>query len=136
MTVTTPSDLISLTLDNLLAQLTRLRATQPDLAHAPVQIRWDPGQATLGAAPAVKITSVHAGIDWDHGRVFLGTEHPIAKRNEDLMKKLRTYENLVGRLHLVLAEARGTDSDKKVDQVRVCLEQAAQLLSGDRSARR
>ena len=125
-----------LTLDNLIAQLTRLRAAQPDLAHAPIEIRWDPGHTTLGGAPAVKITSVHAGFDWDHGRIFLGTEHRIAKCNDELMKKLRAYENMVGHLHLVLSPSRALSADKQVEQVHACLEQTTHLLAGNRPRRR
>lgn len=124
-----------LTLDNLVAQLSRLRSSQPDLAHAPVGIRWDPGHMTMGGTPAVKITAVHAGFDWDHGRVFLGTEHPVAKRNDELMKKLRIYEDLVGHLHLALAPSRTTDSGKKVEQVQAHLAHALQRLAGDRPTR-
>lgn len=97
MTVPTV-DPTPLTLDELIAQLSAVRDRQPELGRRPVELPWDPGHTTVGGTPAVKLTGVHTGIDWDHNRVFLRPATPIGQLDGEMRKRVSKAENLVGRL--------------------------------------
>lgn len=39
---------------------------------------------TYGGSVIEKVTRIHFGFDWDHGRLFLDTEHKLKLSNEQI----------------------------------------------------
>lgn len=83
-----------MTLDQFIAALQQLRADQPNLANKTVELPWDPGYTTIGGHPAVKLTGVAAGFDWDHGRVFVSTAERVGQVPDELRRRLRIHEDI------------------------------------------
>ncbi len=64
----------------LQSALERLRA--PD---AGVVIQIEPGHTTVGGTPCVPILRVHAGFDWDSGKVFLNPGQRLGIVGDELI---------------------------------------------------
>jgi hypothetical protein len=98
---------------------------RPHWVKKAVEIRWDPGHATVGSHPAVTVTHVQMGFDWDQGRIFLGTSEPIGKISAPLRRVLRGQENTLGRLHLA------ANRDKELPEI--TLKKLRQILDHHRA---
>ncbi len=60
-----------LTVSQLIAQLNKLIEHKPDLATQPASIAL--ANPSMGGRQFTEITAVHAGFDWENGRVILAT---------------------------------------------------------------
>ncbi len=45
---------------------------------------------SMGPSPAVKICGIHAGFDWDNGRVLIQTEHALTRLTQEQVKDITT----------------------------------------------
>jgi hypothetical protein len=104
-----PNAVPALTLDALIQALVELRARQPELGTAAVELPYDPGHTTLGSHPAVGITRVSAGFDWDMGRVFLSADRPVGIPEQALRARQRYFEDALLSVRLTLRPR--TDSE-------------------------
>ena len=51
-----------------------------------VRLRVEKPRASIGRAPSVDVTGVHAGFDWDRGTMFLGTSQPLGLADSELQE--------------------------------------------------
>ena len=95
-----------------------------------LEIPRDPGHATLGGTPAVKIKGVFNGFDWDQGRFFLVPETRLGVPDAELRKRMREAENLLGHLHMAARAGQGGDEAQRLETLREHLRKLGEKLAG------
>lgn len=95
-------------------QLHKILTRQIELGQGgdTVALPWDPGQAGIGARPAVSVTGGGAGIDWDSGKFFLFPSSPISPKNDVLVEKMKKQTNDIG---FLFYELNRLVSNQKID---------------------
>lgn len=46
-------------------------------------------QGSIGPSPSVKVTSIHAGFDWDRGNVIIYAESPLTELTPEDVESIR-----------------------------------------------
>lgn len=108
------------------------QAIDAGLGDKPLEIPYDPGYATLGGLPAVKVKGVHMGFDWDHGRCFLAPDTRLGVPETILRKRLARIENLMGHMHLAASSGEADDA-QRLERLRSYLRQLGEELAGGAS---
>lgn len=71
----------------------RLRGGDPELV---VTVQSEGG---LGGTPAVPVTGIHAGIDWDSGKVLISTERALTGLSAEDVEAIRASVRKGGSWH-------------------------------------
>lgn len=74
---------------------------QRGLGEQPLGIRYESGVPSLGSAPSVPITGIHAGFDWDHGKVFIQPAKPLGLAGPDLARLRNELSSATDRLYRI-----------------------------------
>ena len=63
---------------------------------AEVVIRCTLPHSTLGPSPSMEIVSVSPGIDWNSGKVFLGTLEPLMAKADVAALRCHAFDQILG----------------------------------------
>lgn len=117
-----------LTVEQALHIMQRIAAMRAD-SH--LVVPFEPGHATVGGAPCVRVTQITSGFDWNAGKVFLATEKPLGICGADLARhRVRTdaaYEAITW-IKMTLNDKR-TNDDFKVREISRCVERALKVAA-------
>ena len=78
----------------------RARGEDPELV---VTVQSEGG---LGGTPAVPVTGIHAGIDWDSGKVLISTERVLTGLSAEDVEAIRASVRQGGSWHAYQAHKR------------------------------
>lgn len=97
--MSTPNKRAPLTVDQALERLTEIsRMGGGDKLFV---IPYDPGRVTMGPSPAMPITGMSPGIDWNHKKVFLHPEQELGLAGDELKQLKTRCDDALHRLYAI-----------------------------------
>ncbi len=97
-----------LTVDKAIEILTRISANRG--GESILGVRYEPGFVTVGSLPFVSAENLHAGFDWDKGKVFITLDKKLGIVGDDL-ESLKEKTNKTSE---VMAWIQMTIKDKRL----------------------
>lgn len=71
------------------------------LGALPLVIKYESGKVAIGAAPSTFITGIHAGFDWDSGKVIISTDIPLGVAGDELAAVKKSGDKMAGQVYRV-----------------------------------
>lgn len=104
----------AITVDDAIGVLVQL--SKSGHGSQPLMIPVDPGTETVGCTPVVPFIGIHAGFDWDQGKVLVSTPTRLANAGPDFQKlkeAVRGLQYKLGHIYVVLSgSSKSTDTEK------------------------
>lgn len=89
-----------------------------------VRLRVEKPRASIGRAPSVDVTGVHAGFDWDRGTMFLGTSQPLGLADSELQEFRKQMSRVTDSLYSIGRVLKNDkfSSEEKLKQIQQWVE--------------
>lgn len=128
--MTNPNPPFELTVQELRDALDKLCAK--GLGDKVVSIPYDPGHSTIGASPSVGVTTITAGFDWNHHKVFLNPTKRLGVPDDQLRTLVQEAQRKVDKMHMLIYRLN-PDSPIPMDEQLDSLKSNIQLLGQAKS---
>lgn len=93
------------------------------LGALPLVIKYDSGKVAIGASPATFISGIHAGFDWDSGKVFITPDQPLGVVGEELAAVKEAGDKLAGQVYRIRKIIQSDlPSEEKLKQIAAIVE--------------
>lgn len=109
--MSTPDKPAPLTVDQAIERLTAI--SQRGGGDKLFVIPYNPGRVTMGPSPAMPITGMSSGIDWNRKKVFLHPEQELGIAGDELKQLSTRCDDALHRLYAIkraLAESQSPEA--------------------------